>query len=420
MNRRTLLSVCASIPVTGCSSSDEDGIYTIEYSTTPSSTPDLKERAPNTNWPEFRFDSSNTAFNPADSSRQEEFGMRWVKNIPQPPAGPAVFDEKIIFSHNLSGGSSRIVAVDAYSGEQLWMHENDKYIQSWRSFPAVDETRGIVFINMISRSIKEDSPSKSSLEIKGHILALDLNKGELKWTVTLRDRVIPPKVIDDYLVIASRTDGITVLDIEDRSIVWQSDQSVIGGVGVLNGILYIQTKEEGLVANQLSDGAKLWSNQAVKNRGPPSITDGIVYSGSRNKKRGINAFDAISGTHIWEFTTNSGLKTPPIVTNDWVYAAELNGNFYCINAKTGEEKWNLNFDERITLASAISDSVLLGLESGSLVSLNRASGNEYWRYSIGARPHNWPIPARGATFIGTRNGGNSTLLAIENTPKIGN
>ena len=75
----------------------------------------------------------------------------------------------------------------------------------------------------------------------------------------------------------------------------------------------------------------------------PAIKDGAVYIGVRDEdgvsKNGLLAVDLATGQRHWRFTTQSQVQTSPAVQDGVVFAAEVRGTLYGIDARTGQELW---------------------------------------------------------------------------------
>lgn len=64
----------------------------------------------------------------------------------------------------------------------------------------------------------------------------------------------------------------------------------------------------------------------------------MAFIGSYDKK--IHAFNATTGTHLWEFTdAKAGYDANPLVVNNTVYIGNRDGYFYAIDATNGTKKW---------------------------------------------------------------------------------
>ena len=111
----------------------------------------------------------------------------------------------------------------------------------------------------------------------------------------------------------------------------------------------------------------------------------------------------LSGKAVWTFEgIGRGMSTPSIV-DDLVYVAEYAGTLYCLDAKTGQEYWEIDFKSRITQASLVADGrVYIGNEDGELSIL--ATGKKLERLGTVDFPaplHAGIVAANGVLYIST-------------------
>ena len=70
----------------------------------------------------------------------------------------------------------------------------------------------------------------------------------------------------------------------------------------------------------------------------PAVANGIVYIGSWDHN--VYAFNANTGTKVWNYTTGRWVISSPAVANGIVYVGSLDHNVYTLNANTGTKVWN--------------------------------------------------------------------------------
>jgi outer membrane protein assembly factor BamB len=69
--------------------------------------------------------------------------------------------------------------------------------------------------------------------------------------------------------------------------------------------------------------------------GAPAIADGRVYVGSPYAKA-LFAYDVDSGKKLWQFNTSTKIKGPPAITDGVVFFGDTEGNLYALNRKNGK------------------------------------------------------------------------------------
>ena len=86
---------------------------------------------------------------------------------------------------------------------------------------------------------------------------------------------------------------------------------------------------------------------------------------------------------MWERELDSTIISTPIHTGDSnVIIKTYLGSIYCLDALTGEEKWEINSSSRRAVVSALDSSlgrlILLERDYGSLTSVNQKNGEPNW------------------------------------------
>ena len=111
----------------------------------------------------------------------------------------------------------------------------------------------------------------------------------------------------------------------------------------------------------------------------------------------------------WTYTTNAALTTPPAVAHAIAYTANQKGVVDAIDVRTGMKVWSTKVlgGGPIDSSPAVdAGSVVVGLDSGSVVELNAQTGAVNWSKSLGTSPiSSSPAVAGGVIYIGSTSGG---------------
>jgi outer membrane protein assembly factor BamB len=113
---------------------------------------------------------------------------------------------------------------------------------------------------------------------------------------------------------------------------------------VVNGVVYVGTIDGGVYAVDASSGTKLWNistgNIVEEHYGSsPAVSDGIVYIGTDGS--GVFALNASTGAKIWNGLTGAIVFKTPVVAYDYVYVG-ANNLLVALDASTGMEVWNFS------------------------------------------------------------------------------
>lgn len=128
-----------------------------------------------------------------------------------------------------------------------------------------------------------------------------------------------------------------------------------------------------------------------------SVADGKAYTmGNSNDQDTIWCFDVKTGDVVWKFTYDCELQPnlyeggpgcTPAVYDGLVYTVSKEGHFYCLDAKTGDEKWLVELQKDFGMklpewrfsVSPLIEKDWVVLEFGLFVAFDRKSGEVVWK-----------------------------------------
>ncbi len=100
------------------------------------------------------------------------------------------------------------------------------------------------------------------------------------------------------------------------------------------------------------DCRRLWRQPIGGGFASFSFGEGRAYTiEQRRDKEAVTAYDPDTGREIWAFTYPASFDEPlggpgpratPVYRDGLVYSLGANGDFYCLDAKTGKPKWSKN------------------------------------------------------------------------------
>jgi outer membrane protein assembly factor BamB len=206
------------------------------------------------------------------------------------------------------------------------------------------------------------------------------------------------------------------------------------GGAVVDNTLFVGSKEGRLVAINLADGGRQWSEAlkmsgqgaglfgcaapaagggcgggptGVAIYGTPAVAGGLVYVAGYNGK--IYAFDAGNLQIRWIYPREGNLQ--PIVggtavAQDMVYvsAADTKESWklYALDAATGNEIWQFEAGDKIWSTPVVSGGmVYFGSFDHKLYALDSGSGNESWQFEAEGAIAATPLVFNGTVYIGS-------------------
>ncbi len=164
-----------------------------------------------------------------------------------------------------------------------------------------------------------------------------------------------------------------------------------------------------------------WSfNTGAQVISPVTVVDGTAYVGSTNGN--IYALDANTGTEIWNFTTGYQVRSEVAVVNGKLYTGADDGNIYCLNAETGQKVWETSaggetisnvgggiFPPARSSPIVVNGKVYVGSLDGNLYCLNAKSGTVLWKFQTGGPIEATPALDSTGVYIHGSNPGNNGL-----------
>ena len=202
------------------------------------------------------------------------------------------------------------------------------------------------------------------------------------------------------------------------------------GGAVVDGTLFVGSTEGRLVAINIADGSRQWSEALTKPAaagifgceastagggcaaapagvaiyGTPAMADGLVYIGGYNGK--ISAFNASSLAVRWVYPREGYLDEPvvggPVVAQGKVYIGASDGKFYALNAETGDREWEFQAGDKIWSTPVVDgDTVYFGSFDNKLYALSATDGSKKWEFETEGAIAATPLVYNNTVYIGS-------------------
>jgi len=181
--------------------------------------------------------------------------------------------------------------------------------------------------------------------------------------------------------------------------------------------------QTGIAAGKLPDKLVLkWKFKTEAGiKSAPIIADGKAFIGSTDGS--FYAIDLKTGAKAWAFSTLSGplpkdagpnekkfadpIEASACYIDSRVFVGGHDGNFYCLDAKTGKMLWHFETGDKITAAANWTKSpdgkdtwVLVGSNDSRMYCLDAATGKKVWEYETGNIINGAPAIGNGVTVFG--------------------
>jgi outer membrane protein assembly factor BamB len=396
-------------------------------------TESVPENAPQTVTPPS---GAQVAFNPEDFKKNHAGfrgfmgqGISYHKNIPESWNGstgenikwkvafskpgynsPVLWGDKLF----ISGGDAQARVVSCYNrhtGQLLWEREVTGIPGSPASPPRTTEDTGLA-----APTMSVDGNRVYAIFATGDIIAFDHN-GNKVWGRNLgvpRNhyghssslQVWGNKVVVQYdtgtkgrMLALNTATGESIWDVDRPvNISWASPTLI-----EVDGKIQIVTSSDPYVmGHDLETGAELWKVEAMMGEVGASVAygEGLVFA--TNEYARLVAVEPRPGAEFtWEDDEYLAEASSPVVYNGLLYTATSYGVLACYDAKTGEKKFEKEFNEGFYSSPMIADGKLYIVDLGGVTHILKAdaSGTILAQAELGEDGFAVPAFADGAIYL---------------------
>ncbi len=309
-----------------------------------------------------------------------------------------------------------VEALDAHTGKILWktymVPEGFNGAAVWSSQPVVDQKTGLVYVTTgnsysvpAGYCVDPGQTNCTALPSDDHIdsiVALKLKTGEVAWsyhTLTADTwTVAHPNASPDFDFGADPNLYTTTIN---------GKRTDVLGVGQKNGMYYALDPATGKLTweTQAGPGGVLggieWGTATDGKRIYAAITNGshktytyTTYDGQQRSTTGglWTALDCATGKILWqtaapeshEYITDGFVSS----ANGVVYAGSSSGNFYALDAKTGQVAWTFPSGGAVWSGAAIVDGAVYwgsGYDTKARQMTYDGSNNKFYAFTLGGR-----------------------------------
>lgn len=249
-----------------------------------------------------------------------------------------------------------------------------------------------------------------TVDIRGRVHALSLDKGESLWETDLGVEVTAAVGYGDGLVlIGSRKGDVFALDKASGKLRWRAQvaSDVLAAPAADAGVVVVQSEDGRLTAFASDSGKRLWvvdrPEPALSLRGTatPVIGSGVVLSGFASGK--LVAVNLKDGRVLWEIPVSQSqgrseierlidVDVPVLIAEHTLVAAAYQGKVVAMSLDNGRLLWSREISTYSALAADASN-VYLTDTRGHVYALDLRTGSTVWKQEKlqGRRPS---APAR--------------------------
>jgi outer membrane protein assembly factor BamB len=336
-----------------------------------------------TDWPMYGLNPERTRYLDAPAVKPP-FAIRWrFKGNRLLEYSPVLVGNQLFGVNN----NGMAFAVKATTGKARWKQQ-------------------IAHLNASSPTYSDRVLYVSNLE-PGQVVAVSTVNGQVLWKHPLPGRSeSSPLVVGNKVIVGCECNTVFALDRATGKTIWE--RHVNGAVKAAptfeNGIVYIGDYSGEMSAIRASDGSIKWQ----------SGSQGSGFGRSGRFYARMYSFDQQTGDLVWSHSTGNYVYAAAIAartpdTEPTVYFGSYDGTFYALDARTGDERWQVPDLGAISgAASLIGDiAYVADLKTTSTYGFDVRNGHKVFQYTDGA--YN-PVISNGKELFLT---GYKTLYAMK-------
>ena len=224
---------------------------------------------------------------------------------------------------------------------------------------------------------------------ENNVYLMDAKNGQARRVGELNaaGRILADPVVAEDTLLAASGDNLQAVRLPDVDDLWKVEGGSSLRPPVVAGrrVLWPSTSENALNALDLDTGEVLW-------KAPLPGAGGVIVGGETAYANPASAFDLDTGEVLWSAETGGGPASggPALSASGDVLFAGVGvgegepGSVVAFDARTGGERWRAGLgDDGVKPSDRLwvsGDVVIAPLQSGAVIALLAASGEELWRY----------------------------------------
>jgi len=256
----------------------------------------------------------------------------------------------------------------------------------------------------------------------GGVVAVDLDSGTRPWEAGVPSRAFPPVVADGVAYATARrweTDGgersgvVFAVDVDSGEVQWSValDGDPTAPPAFHDGVVYAGTNRGRVHAVDAADGDRRWREVVGDwvTRGPTAAADGVyvVVLGEGPVKLGLD------GAVGWR--SEAGGATDLVLADDLAVVGTHDG-VVAVDRGDGRTRWRVDTDDGVRFDVRAADGrVYAGDGYGSILAIDAGAGDPAWRRPLRPARMSGPVVGPRTVAGGSRDGGTYDLLATDGT-----
>ncbi|MFW5752954.1 MAG: PQQ-binding-like beta-propeller repeat protein [Planctomycetota bacterium] len=248
------------------------------------------------------------------------------------------------------------------------------------------------------------------------VQAIDLASGESRWQAEADDSVQGTPAIhideDGRAVVVFCSDDFNAychdLGTGERLWAFSTDNYIYGGAAIAQGKAVFGGCDQVLYAVDIASGTS--AKEALTPsymQASPAVAWPLAFTGTGDKETGVFVcVDLEQEVEVWAYDAGEGpyVGIPAVGAEEVVFGGQ-DMVLYCLERKTGSERWTFIADDSIAAAPTIvGDKVICSVADGRIHLLDLATGRKLWSYDCGGGLFHGAAVAGGHVIVGTSRG----------------
>jgi len=236
----------------------------------------------------------------------------------------------------------------------------------------------------------------------GRMLCVDLNSGNIKWTVITSNAIISsPTFHKGTVYFGSNDSNVYALEAVSGRKKWtfKTGGAVFSSPAVYRDTVYIGSSDNKLYALRTSNGTKSWEFDSKSSIiSSPSIWDDKIFFA--NMSGSVFSVNALNGQINWIFDAGGPVSASPSIENSMVYVGCFDGNIYAIDTTTGKARWTFKTHRKIETNAAVADGIVYVTSSDyNVYAFDAFKGSKLWHYRAESSILASPVVANNILYV---------------------
>ncbi|HEX78725.1 MAG TPA: PQQ-binding-like beta-propeller repeat protein [Dehalococcoidia bacterium] len=228
--------------------------------------------------------------------------------------------------------------------------------------------------------------------VAGDVYALDVVNGDYIWDYDIGEDVwATPAVADNTLYIGTFDKNVYAIDINTGEEKWQhpfeTGGPIISSVVIDGDVLYIASFDRHIYALNKESGEPIWQYPDVDGGeenpekwfwASPVLCNGSIYAANMDGK--VYVIDAGSGGLVTAIDLGAAISSTPVAVGDEVFVATEEGRVYSINTTSLNQEIMRDLELRIIAPLAVDDNIVYihTQEKEAIYAMNSETGTIIW------------------------------------------